>query len=1004
MVQVRKLIRQIQDALLNEGLDTPVEPLAIEYARLYAEVNRRVETCAVMLEKGSEYQALQLAETEPALLDLIALLSFAEANEWLDFCSARNLPVPEKLDLRSVQKIDKLYAKGISANHPLYREYRSAVMSKNDSDALRVIRSIARLNAQDTNAKAELERLENKFLQLKLKQLKTLLPDGNSEEVLQVLEEIEGSAREAKLETLPEVAEARQLRLDAARRHAAEECRRILSSLVAPHSPVPPARLGAPLQRMALLQREHQLRLTPTEAAQIEELTRLFEQDRLETQTRARFEADVNTLVQAVEAVKSRLLLRASLQAKDLQSLLQNLNRVQSAAVAHGRPIHPDLLQEASRQKDALRAEIEHQQHQAKQKKMLLGACAGVVAAALMTLGVTLLGARQYVSQVHQLREKRKVLVAETTLREVRELHPWMAATPSLKTSLHDLEQWIQTEKIKANQATQIVADVEKRLSTVSNRDGYLALTERIDRATKEVEAAAPDLLGESAVTLRNIKKDLESRIVSEWSRNLESTEAAVGKLEKEATDRLKNDRQATELAAALEEIAPRVKSLEITLTPWTSSLRVPSDLQKRTSELREKTEAISLELSALSKLTEQMKSASNLDAFRSTLEEMQNSGLKSDKDVSAAARLLSVFPKPEDLLIRLVLSGENADWRTLKEEVSKPDFYPKNVLPEELRRLFSIRDDEFLKEVWELGFVDYRKNAERRELFCVGDLKMQQMGTAALKTTYWFGKILDPLEVGRANAASFIPRKIVSMKSATGVAGDGEITSKNPSAATEFLSALELNRMTNNSGSKYERSLFRIFDLIVSRPSKSPILKAYLMLTLKDLYFLRPDEWGGAFCKSLKNDLKRLEELCSSSPIGNQDWLNHRKSLDYENKLTAYFSGLKGHSYYAEAQVYREIVQKALEAGIHYGGFMDCDGKSHLLGSAKNQDVLWLYSVTRKRLVKFPREASPPTGGFSPVFVIPVDLETLARQAQQKAGATGAQKVRLDLPFLDTP
>jgi len=41
-----------------------VESLAAEYARLATEAGRRLESCATMMEKGSEYQALQLAETE----------------------------------------------------------------------------------------------------------------------------------------------------------------------------------------------------------------------------------------------------------------------------------------------------------------------------------------------------------------------------------------------------------------------------------------------------------------------------------------------------------------------------------------------------------------------------------------------------------------------------------------------------------------------------------------------------------------------------------------------------------------------------------------------------------------------------------------------------------------------------------------------------------------------------------------------------------------------------
>ena len=168
MWQVTKLTKQIRDALTARAGSASVENLAAEYARLSQEANARLESCAAMIEKGSEYQALQLAETEPVLLDLLAALSFAEAREWSDFCAAHHLAVPVRFDARAVQALDAVYAKGIRTDHPLYRDYRAAVSSRDDGRAIQIVRSIVRLNPQDTNAKAELARLENKLFQIRL--------------------------------------------------------------------------------------------------------------------------------------------------------------------------------------------------------------------------------------------------------------------------------------------------------------------------------------------------------------------------------------------------------------------------------------------------------------------------------------------------------------------------------------------------------------------------------------------------------------------------------------------------------------------------------------------------------------------------------------------------------------------------------------------------------------------------------------------------------------------
>ena len=106
-VSATKLVREIREALGVEGVNWPVESLAADYAQLCQGACQRLDSCAVMLGKGSDYQALQLAEAEPGLLDLLATLSFAEVPGWVAFCEGRQLPLPPKLDPKAVQSLDQ---------------------------------------------------------------------------------------------------------------------------------------------------------------------------------------------------------------------------------------------------------------------------------------------------------------------------------------------------------------------------------------------------------------------------------------------------------------------------------------------------------------------------------------------------------------------------------------------------------------------------------------------------------------------------------------------------------------------------------------------------------------------------------------------------------------------------------------------------------------------------------------------------------------------------------
>ena len=82
MRPAEKLIKQIRETLAGGGAQTSLETLAADYTQLLRAAEQRLESCAEMLAKGSAYQAWQLAQTEPPLLDLLATLRFGRAREW----------------------------------------------------------------------------------------------------------------------------------------------------------------------------------------------------------------------------------------------------------------------------------------------------------------------------------------------------------------------------------------------------------------------------------------------------------------------------------------------------------------------------------------------------------------------------------------------------------------------------------------------------------------------------------------------------------------------------------------------------------------------------------------------------------------------------------------------------------------------------------------------------------------------------------------------------------
>ncbi|HTA31161.1 MAG TPA: hypothetical protein VK731_11790, partial [Candidatus Cybelea sp.] len=193
LTQAERLVRKIAEVAGQPASDTQTAKLAHDYAELCRAANRRLEQCAIMIEAAQFLQALQLAETPPPLLDLITLLAFRQAAEWRAYCQSHQLPWTEPFYDKYIRLLNNTYGKGITSDHPFYRDYRRAVMENDDPRALSILRVIARLNPSDDNTKEELKRLEEKLLRVRLESLRQVLAAGDPVNIQASLEQLEAS-------------------------------------------------------------------------------------------------------------------------------------------------------------------------------------------------------------------------------------------------------------------------------------------------------------------------------------------------------------------------------------------------------------------------------------------------------------------------------------------------------------------------------------------------------------------------------------------------------------------------------------------------------------------------------------------------------------------------------------------------------------------------------------------------------------------------------------------
>ena len=183
ILETERLGRKISELLQHVGNADIAPKLAADYAAACHATNLRLQQCEAMVKAGDRPQAIQLSETAPNLLDLVTALEFRGSDEWRSYCQQNSLPVADRIDSRSVQILNQCYAQGIATDHPLYATYRSAVLSRNDEEALKTLQSIVRLNQADTNAASELSRLDAKVLTARLQHLGSSLEGAKYNEI-----------------------------------------------------------------------------------------------------------------------------------------------------------------------------------------------------------------------------------------------------------------------------------------------------------------------------------------------------------------------------------------------------------------------------------------------------------------------------------------------------------------------------------------------------------------------------------------------------------------------------------------------------------------------------------------------------------------------------------------------------------------------------------------------------------------------------------------------------
>ena len=1002
-----KLIRQIREALSAKNSNAPLETFAQEYARLCHEASQRLESCAAMLSKGSDYQALQLAEEEPALLDLIATLSFAEAPEWAAFCATNQLVVAQKFDLKAVQALDGLYSKGISTNHPLYKDYRAAVTSRDDAKALQIIRSIVRLNPDDANAKLELARIENKLFQFKLQELRTVLAQKDEKGTLAELSELERLAPPAKLAELPEFVRAAEVRREAAKQDAIALSARLVESLDEEFKAGAWRMVGDILARLRSLQAEHGFSLESGQSVKVAEMQRYFDVQRAAAEEATAFANSMSTIASLSQGLDARLLTRSTLTFTEAEDLQAKFDLRWKDVEKFKRPVPEELVQRVRTSAAALRAEVDRMQRQRRMKIISASVTAIILAAVAGWFVVAAVRAQEYSTQLARLKSSGQVEAAEKMLAQLRKEDTELAAKPKLRASMDEVDSWTRAERGKVADAEGRLTELEDGLKQGVGDDAIVDLATKLESTSKVVGTIAEGLRPGPEGRLLVVRNQFEARAVTLRDKLTAQADVEISALENAAAEKLGYDQSSEVITTALADIEPKLKALEARAKPQLAVLEFPASQQARLSALRKRFDLFQEETGTLTKVREGLVQASTLDAYTQALGAYKESRLTQTKEVNDARKLIATFPKPDDLLASILMPNDPIGWAAAKKDAGGGTFAPDTVLQPEINKILALRDDQYINDIWEVSFTDFEHKNIRRHFYSRGAFYSRPGGSInGMQTFAYEGKIYEP--------AAKNETPVFSPVTSSTVTPQDKAKGKNPfsselSSFSKCVNQLELQRMTNGEGSKFERSLLHVFTELVRDKTANPVGKAFLMQELASVLKIRPLEWGSQYCGSLRSDLAELDRLLEGTRLSSQDWLIDRKNTQLGSKLGTYFKDLENRDYLAEARAHREVISKVIKAGLQFGGFIESTGGEHILGEARNWKTLWTLSADGQALEPYlsgkAKQGAANFRSLAPIFFVPLDRATLLHEVTSKPPKQPASRSQPPtIPWLQNP
>lgn len=176
---------------LDQRKSPRIEMLAAKYAALCDDANSRLTQCTQLIASGRRAEAIQLAEADPKLLDMVGALDFPGREAWLELASIYDLPPPSPLRIDDAAALNAAFAAQAPLESLLAQHRRLALARAPIEQRLATAREIARLDPEPTSWDEELRSYERAWYDVCLQRSREHAGAKKTRQVLATLMELQ---------------------------------------------------------------------------------------------------------------------------------------------------------------------------------------------------------------------------------------------------------------------------------------------------------------------------------------------------------------------------------------------------------------------------------------------------------------------------------------------------------------------------------------------------------------------------------------------------------------------------------------------------------------------------------------------------------------------------------------------------------------------------------------------------------------------------------------------